>query len=163
MKSEAPQTTTICPLCGKAPECPETAVPELFVWSDFCQRHICKQCSLELAMEIYERDGRLFTAAARLSGLDIWECKKQYLIESIAKTKDKLHRESEKIILDFLTASILRCTRQIEAIERYLEEKKKADDPEALAEAEKKLIEALSGREYGIDIVLPGVEKLDFI
>ncbi len=151
MKSEILSEAPHCPLCGKTPENPDNGNQGLFVWSDFCQCHICSQCDLELSMEFYKKESEHFTIAARLLGLDIWECKKRYLQDSIAKTKSQLDHETEKVILGFLNTSIIRCTLQIEAIDRFLEEREVAASPEALALAEQKLDQVLSGKEPDTD------------
>lgn len=160
MSNETRSRSSQCPLCGNTPE---TGDPETFVWSGFCQCPICTTCSLELAIEFYDTESRLFTIAAGMLGLDIWECKKRYLIESIEKTRDQMHRETEKIILGFLGASIIRSTFQIAAIDRYRQETEQATTPKELAAAEKKLAEALSCDTSGLDAALPGIEKIDFI
>jgi len=147
MKSEILSKTPHCPLCGKVPGNLDSGNHGSFVWSDFCQCHICSQCNLELNMEFYKKESRHFISAARLLGLDIWECKKRYLQDSIAKTKEQLTHETEKVILGFLNTSIIRCTHQIEAIDRFLEEREGATSPEAVALAEQKLDQILSGRE----------------
>lgn len=156
MNNETQVRSTNCPLCGNTPE---TGEPEAFVWSGFCQCRICTTCSMELAFEFYDKESSLFTTAAGMLGLDIWECKKRYLIESIEKTRDQLHRETEKIILGFLSSSIIRSTFQIEAIDRYLKETKEATTPQELAAAEKRLDEALSGDAAG----QPGIANVDFV
>lgn len=153
MKSEILSETPHCPLCGKTPGNPDNGNHESFVWSDFCQCHICSQCNLELNMEFYNKESRHFTSAARLLGLDIWECKKRYLQDCIAKTKEQLSHETEKVILGFLNTGIIRCTRQIEAIDRFLEGREGAASPEALSLAEQRLDQVLSGRELDTDEV----------
>jgi len=153
MKSEILSEAPHCPLCGKIPENPENGNYGSYVWSDFCLCHICNQCNLELNMEFYKKESRHFTMAASLLGLDIWECKKRYLQDSIAKTKEQLNHETEKVILGFLNTSIIRCTLQIEAIDRFLEEREGATSPEAVALAEQKLDQILSGRESDTDEV----------
>lgn len=157
MKNDKPSPDSICPMCGKAPADLDSKNHDPFVWSDLCQCHICEACNIDPALEFYEKDSRFFTMVSELLGLDVWECKKRYLLGVMNTTKDLLHRETEKVMLDFMTASIMRCAHQIDAITLYLEERERATTPDELAEAERKLEYALSPEAYGIDAVLPGI------
>lgn len=142
MKNESPIETPCCPLCGTTPGHVDT--PSL-VWSDFCQRHICTQCSMRLSMEVYNRESELFVAAARLLGLDIWECRKRFLADSVTRTREQLDHEVERVIIGFMRTGMIRCESQIEAIERYLEQREKGASPDMLAEEEGKLEEIMFG------------------
>ncbi|ABK98707.1 hypothetical protein Ppro_1082 [Pelobacter propionicus DSM 2379] len=142
MKNENSSETLPCPLCGAMPE---HADSDSIAWSDFCQRHICTQCAMHLSMEVYDRESDLFATAARLLGVDIWECRKRYLEESIARTREQLDHEVERAIIGFLKTGMIRCSAQIEAIEQYLELRKKGVDPDELAEEERKLEEIMFG------------------
>jgi hypothetical protein len=142
MKSEIPSETSPCPLCGAIPE---HADNDAFVWSDFCQRQICPQCAMQLSMDVYNRESGLFAAAARLLDLDIWECRKRYLADSMTKTREQLDHEVERVIIGFLKTGMIRCSAQIEAIDRYLVVRQSGDDPDLLAEEERKLEEIMFG------------------
>ena len=142
MKNENSSETLPCPLCGaisKHTDC------DSFSWSDFCQRHICTQCAMHLSMEVYDRESELFATAARLLGVDIWECRKRYLEESIARTREQLDHEVERAIIGFLRTGMIRCSAQIEAIDRYLELREKGVDPGELAEEERRLEDIMFG------------------
>ncbi len=145
MKSEIPSKTTTCPLCGAIPEKPAN---ESMVWSNFCQREICSRCAMTLPMELYDRESVLFDTAARLLDMDIWECRKRFLEDSIEKTREQLPHEVERNIIGFLKTGIIRCSAQIEAIDRFLEMRQKGAGPEELAEEERKLEEVLFGRPF---------------
>lgn len=142
MKRETPTETTPCPLCGAVFENPDSAA---LVWSDFCQCHVCTQCAMELPMEFHHRESRHFAAAARLLNTDIWECRKRYLADSVARTREQLDHEVERVIIGFLNTSIIRCTGQIEAIERFLAQREQGAPPALLAEEERRLEETLFG------------------
>lgn len=103
---------------------------------------------MALSTEFYDKESRLFAIAARLLNLNIWECKKRYLLDSIEKTKEQLPHEVERNIIGFLKTSIIRCTSKIEAIDRFLEECNKGLDPDKLAEEERKLQETLSAMPF---------------
>ncbi|NVN92671.1 MAG: hypothetical protein HXX11_19035 [Desulfuromonadales bacterium] len=160
MKIDKPSPDSMCPLCGKAPSDSEIKSHDPFVWSDLCQCYICESCNIDPALEFYEKDSRFFKMASGLLGLDVWECKKRYLLDVMNKTKDLLYRETEKIMLDFMTASIMRCSHQVDAISLYIEERDKAATPDERAEAEKKLNQALSPEAHGIETELPGIKNI---
>jgi hypothetical protein len=142
MKNENSSEALPCPLCGAIPE---HADSDSFAWSDFCQRQICTQCAMHLSMEVYDRESDLFATAARLLGVDIWECRKRYLEESIARTREQLDHEVERAIIGFLRTGMIRCSAQIEAIERYLVVRQRGDDPDMLAEEQRNLEDIMFG------------------
>ena len=96
-------------------------------------------------MVVYDRESELFATAARLLGVDIWECRKRYLEESIARTREQLDHEVERAIIGFLRTGMIRCSAQIEAIERYLVVRQRGDDPDMLAEEQRKLEDIMFG------------------
>lgn len=96
-------------------------------------------------MEVYDRESELFATAARLLGVDIWECRKRYLEENIARTREQLDHEVERAIIGFLRTGMIRCSAQIEAIDRYLELRERGGNPEELAEEERRLEDIMFG------------------
>jgi hypothetical protein len=136
MKNETVPETP-CPLCG--------AHNISLAWSDFCQRRICTQCAMQLSMEVYNRESALFAEATRLLGVDIWECRKRYLVDSVTRTREQLDHEVERVVIGFMRTGMIRCESQIEAIDRYLELRREGADADILAEEERKLEETLFG------------------
>lgn len=142
MISEQSMETIPCPLCGVNAGEADTAA---LVWNDFCQCPICIQCAMRLSMELYDRESELFAAAARLLGVDVWECRKRFLADSVARTREQLGHEVERVVIGFLKTGMIRCESQISAIEHYLELRREGGDPDVLAEEERKLEEIMFG------------------
>ena len=142
MKNGSSLEVVGCPLCGDTPDSAS------MTWDDFCQHDICVRCAMALPLGLYDKESALFDMAARLLNLDVWECRKRFLADSIEKTSQQLSHEVEKNIIGFLKTGIIRCSDQIEAIDRFLEMRAKGSDMEELAAEEKKLDDALFGAPF---------------
>jgi len=142
MKNVRSEKATACPLCGDTPDSAS------MVWSDFCQHDICGTCDMALPLDLYDKESALFTAVARFLNLDIWECRKRFLADSIEKTSQQLSHEVETNIIGFLKTGIIRCSAQIDAIDRFLETRARGADMEELAAEEKKMDDALFGSPF---------------
>lgn len=144
MKAATTPETAHCPLCTATPE---NGDRESLAWSDFCNASICGRCGLALSLEVFERESELFTKAARMLGVDLWECRKRFLLDSIARTREQLHHETEKVISAFLESGMIRCTNQVAAIDRFLKLREGTSDPDLLAAEEEQLHRTLARRD----------------
>lgn len=151
-----PDRDSSCPLCGDVPD-PDCfgATQEPFVWCDMVQRYICTFCAVELAIEFYQEESRYFDAAARLLGVDVWQCRMRYLEGLLLRMEDSLAaagpgREGEALARQ---CHVLR--QHHGALGRFIALQRRVLTGRELCAAWRELWQALAEPAFGVEVAVP--------
>ena len=118
------------------------------------QGYLCEDCDMELGLEFYWEESHYFEMASQTTGLDVWECKKRYLKEIVARIQKLLASNDPDVDVEHREWNLEQCQKQINAIAEY-QGKYSNELDEALAYH--KLEKIMQTKAFGFDIVIPGL------
>jgi hypothetical protein len=158
MKPLKPELNSSCPMCGNVPG-PQDILNDMgpFVWNGMMEKYICVYCNLELAIEFYEEESGYFERAARILGVDVWECRKRYLEDLVACDARRLAETGDAEDREILRWRMGSCERLLAAIRRFREAERGGDDHMELYHARQELKAAFAEKAFDAEVVLQGL------